>query len=234
MVNLYAVYFQENTFIKDFSSYIHLLSEEKVEKMKNYRMQIDQVRCILGEILLKYILWKHHGIEQQKILYKYNKNGKPLLANQEGVYFNISHSGSWILCGVSNCQIGVDVEGGNREEMQIAKRFFTKEEYTYLECLDSCTQKGVFYKLWTLKESYVKCIGKGLQIPFNSFRFGFLNEAIQMYQCSIKNNEYSFLSQQIQGEYYVALCIKKEDYSFSDTNILNISLEELLGWIKII
>lgn len=78
-------------------------------------------------------------------MYRHNEYGKPLLANQEGIYFNVSHSGGWVSCGVRNLLIGIDVEGGKNAELQIAKRFFTKEEYAYLGNKDSCTQKDEFY-----------------------------------------------------------------------------------------
>lgn len=230
MINLYAVHIQDNLCTKVTTSFMHLLSEERIEKVKKYRMQDDQVRGILGEVLLKYILWEHYGTQYQKVFYQYNKYGKPSLADQEGIYFNISHSGNWVLCGVSVVPIGVDVEGGDLEVMSIAKRFFTREEYAYIQSQKPSDQKDIFYKLWTLKESYVKCIGKGLQIPIDSFGFEVWKQPIEMFQNGIIDHNYIFWSRQLEDGYYTALCARKEGFLMSDSNIRTIPFEELLSW----
>ncbi|HFJ9466115.1 MULTISPECIES: 4'-phosphopantetheinyl transferase family protein [Bacillus cereus group] len=51
--------------------------------------------------------------------------------------------------------------------------FFTKQEYEYLfQIKDHKEKLNYFYQIWTIKESYVKAIGKGLSVPLNSFKIG--------------------------------------------------------------
>ena len=63
--------------------------------------------------------------------------------------------------------MGCDIEEIKEYKEKVAKRFFTSKENEYLDLTND--KDGLFYRLWTLKESYVKCIGKGLSVPLNSF-----------------------------------------------------------------
>ncbi len=65
--------------------------------------------------------------------------------------------------------VGVDIEKIRPIDFAIAERFFTASEYRLL--MDTAEQERLqlFYTLWTLKESYIKFVGKGLSIPLDSF-----------------------------------------------------------------
>ena len=62
--------------------------------------------------------------------------------------------------------------------MSVAKRFYTEEEYAFLQGIPlEEARVQAFYKLWTLKESYIKAVGKGLRISLRAFGF---NENYQL------------------------------------------------------
>ncbi len=169
MVYLYAIQIVENQYDDEIVSLFAKISEERRKKAKKYTRRIDPKRCILGEVLLRYILWKHYGITSKEIVFRYNEYGKPLLTKPKGIHFSISHSGEWVLCGVSDTPIGIDVEGGMVDVAEIAERFFSEEENRYIDSQLLCNRYDAFYKIWTLKESYIKCVGMGLYIPLDSF-----------------------------------------------------------------
>ena len=177
---------------------------------------------------MRYILWKHYGITSKEIVFRYNKYGKPLFIEPKGIHFNISHSGEWVLCGVSDAPIGIDIEGGMVDMLAIAERFFSKEEAKYIDSHPICDRDDAFFKIWTLKESYIKCIGMGLQIPLNSFHFVFIEEQINIFVDGKLDNKYMFRSKKIDEKYYMALCILSETCSLWENNIKIISIEELL------
>lgn len=230
MIYLYAVPISGIEYNIEIYSFIHILSEERRDKIAKYINKVDQMRSILGEALLQYILWKHYHIYLNEIHFKYNAYGKPSLVDIKGIYFNISHSGDWILCGVSDSPIGIDVEGRATEFMPIAKRFFTKDEYTYIKCQLPINQYDVFCKIWTLKESYIKCVGEGLSIPLDSFCFDFSDNHIRMYNYGILNTDYLFLSKKINNQYYMALCVRDTECNIwcDDMNIIDV--KDLLIW----
>jgi len=98
------------------------------------------------------------------------ENGKPFLKGEPSVRFNLSHSGERVMCAVSGSDIGCDVEQIASPDLRVAKRFFCPEEYEAIRrCPDETEQARLFYRYWTLKESFIKAAGLGLAIPLNEF-----------------------------------------------------------------
>lgn len=91
--------------------------------------------------------------------------GKPYLRDYPGVQFNLSHSGGWGVCALSETPVGVDVELVRPLRQQVAKRFFTAVEQEWL----ATRPVEEFFRLWTRKESFTKALGKGLTLPLDSF-----------------------------------------------------------------
>ncbi|HWK55182.1 MAG TPA: 4'-phosphopantetheinyl transferase superfamily protein, partial [Hyphomicrobiales bacterium] len=69
--------------------------------------------------------------------------------------------------------VGVDVEHALREVAAeaLTARFFAPEELQALQSLPEADRNEYFFRLWTLKEAYVKALGLGLRIPLDSFVF---------------------------------------------------------------
>ena len=138
-----------------------------VEKKKaSSDIHSNLIQYSVGELLER--------IESPILLeFMYGKNGKPYLRDYP-FYFNLSHSGTYVVCVISEREIGVDIQehrGGNVE--RIAKRYFHPEE---LQALDKCEPAGrmkVFFDLWAAKEAYGKYTGDGIaeslekEIPVN-------------------------------------------------------------------
>lgn len=228
MVYLYLLQIKEEQYDDKIESLLAKVSEERKIKTKNFTRWIDQKRCILGEVLLRYILWKHCGITSKELVFRYNEFGKPFLLKPIGIYFNISHSGEWVVCGVGFTPIGVDVEGGIEEVVTIAERFFPEEEKRYINKHSLCDKYDAFFKVWTLKESYIKCIGKGLQIPLESFYFVFLRERVSLFVDGKRDNNYNFISKKINNSYHIALCVYDKTCNLWEDDIKEISLKDLI------
>ena len=92
------------------------------------------------------------------------ERGKPYFRDLP-FYFNLSHSGDYVLCAVSSAEIGTDIQqqcGKNVE--RLARRFFTEREAAALEQAgeERETRERLFYRLWARKEAYGKLTGKGI------------------------------------------------------------------------
>jgi len=100
--------------------------------------------------------------------------GKPYCPDLPRLHFNISHSGDYQAIAFAPFPIGIDIERLSRFERlpnleKFVLRFYHKSESEHILSLPSNEQPLETLKIWTRKESYVKCDGRGFRIPMNSF-----------------------------------------------------------------
>ena len=113
---------------------------------------------------VKQLLESLDGKPPVSLAYVYGKEGKPYFRDLP-FYFNLSHSGGYVLCVISSEEIGADIQqhcGKNVEKL--ARRFFSEREAAALEQAGEEREKreGLFYRLWARKEAYGKLTGKGI------------------------------------------------------------------------
>ncbi|WP_160165675.1 4'-phosphopantetheinyl transferase family protein [Clostridium botulinum] len=192
-----------------FQKYEKIISVERREKIKKYYFDKDKKHSLIAEILLRYSLKTRFNISKSEIQFIKNSFGKPLLKNFEKIHFNLSHSGDWAVCGVNyGYPIGVDVEQIKEINLQIAESFFTTEECDYILNKPQKEAIETFYNIWTLKESYVKAEGKGLNIPLNSFSFHISSKKIQLYEENKLSKKYYFQIFYLDDFHVVSICSK--------------------------
>lgn len=95
--------------------------------------------------------------------------GKPALRESTAPRFSLSHSGDRALCALSDAEIGCDLEKLRRPALPIVERRFHPREAAWLFSLPEREQARAFFRLWTLKESYLKATGRGLSLPLSAF-----------------------------------------------------------------
>ena len=127
---------------KHFRFLLENVSVGQKEKALRYANEIDQIRSLLSSFL-------KNQLSREELLK--NENGKPYFAN--GPYFNISHSGKYVLMAVSTAEIGVDIEEIKIKDMSSLVRIFNEAEAKMIK------EHSDFYYLWCAKESLIKCMG---------------------------------------------------------------------------
>jgi 4'-phosphopantetheinyl transferase len=143
-------------------------------------------------------------LENENISFKENEFGKPYIESINNFHFNVSHSGDWIVCAIDNKPIGIDIEEISTIDLDISKNFFSKKEHEDL--LLSNDPFDYFFTLWSLKESYIKFIGKGLSHPLDSFSMRFSNERIVIESYDQILEKLYFKQYQIDERYKMATC----------------------------
>ena len=137
---------------KHFRFLLENVSVGQKEKALRYANEIDQIRSLLSSYL-------KNQLSREELLK--NENGKPYFNN--GPYFNISHSGRYVLMAVSTAEIGVDIEEIKNKDMSPLVRIFNEAEAKMIK------EHSDFYYLWCAKESLIKCmglsVGKVREIP---------------------------------------------------------------------
>lgn len=169
MLKVFCVEMNEELDRDQFKILLEKVDGNKRAKINRYHFYHDSVRSLIGDLLVRYCINFLYHINNDDIAFEYSTYGKPLLKNFKEIYFNISHSGCWIVCGVGDMDIGIDVECIKDINLEIADRFFNEKETRYLESLKKEDKLRQFYKIWTMKEAYIKGRGKGLFIPLESF-----------------------------------------------------------------
>lgn len=152
----------------------NLVPPEKRAKIDRFWSLHDGARSLVGELMVRNAAMSRGGIRNQEVVLRNEESGKPVLAGSPLFHFNISHSGEWVACCFSGNEVGIDVERIQSVNMKSVGRFFSREEQEALEKKNASERLAYFFDIWTVKESYLKAIGKGLRVPLNSFtvRFG--------------------------------------------------------------
>jgi 4'-phosphopantetheinyl transferase len=138
-------------------------------KALSYYHSNDAQRHLTGELLARYAIKQITG-DHHKLPFTLGEKGKPHPDGYNGIHFNVSHSGVWVIVATSNAAVGVDVERMRKVPEGVAYRFFSEPEKQMLDEAENDIEKAhIFFTLWTLKESFLKATGKGLTRSLNTF-----------------------------------------------------------------
>ncbi|WP_158244249.1 4'-phosphopantetheinyl transferase family protein [Trinickia dabaoshanensis] len=153
-----------------------LTADERIRHGKFF-FDKDRRRYLVTRSLVRYVLSRYIPIAPPDWRFEATEFGRPAIANVHpdvpGLTFNISHSDSVVLLGVTrDAQLGIDVEDLQRRvPLDVADGYFAADEVRQLRALPPALQPARFLDFWTLKESYIKARGKGLSIPLDQFAF---------------------------------------------------------------
>lgn len=220
MVKVYAVKLDEDFIKTKFSKLLIYISEEKQERIKRFHKFEDACRSLIGDVLIRYIICKNLNLKNEKLVFRKNEYGKPFLFGSSNIHFNVSHSGEWVVCAIHSLPVGIDIELIQPIDFSIAERFFLKDEYKDLMIKSDFIKLSYFYELWTLKESYIKAVGKGLSINLNSF-------SIKVSRSNIiitTENEFKgcfFKKYDIDQKYKMAVCANTSEF-FDKAKIIQV------------
>ncbi|WP_297425322.1 4'-phosphopantetheinyl transferase superfamily protein [Clostridium sp.] len=168
-MKIYMVKISDSNEEKLDSIWLHI-HEEKARKIQSFTDKKNMIRTLVGEILIRTIIIKELRINNKCIIFEKNKYGKPYLKNYPTFNFNISYSGNYVTCAISEWPIGIDIEQIKYiNYKKIAQSVFSTNEFEYITNSNVSIQLDRFYEIWTLKESFIKCCGKGLAISLKSF-----------------------------------------------------------------
>lgn len=149
---------EEETYRK----YYHMVPAHRQEKADRLMRQEDKALSI-GAWCLYQQMQKQYGLSEESL-------------------FNLSHSGNCVLCSVDDCsdgnhQLGCDLERIRDGKPRVAERFFCRGEYELINGLESQEAKRhMFYRLWVLKESFMKATRLGMGLGMDQFEIGFSRE----------------------------------------------------------
>jgi 4'-phosphopantetheinyl transferase len=148
------------------------LSEDECARADRFVFDHDSHHFIAARGWLRFTLSQCLDVAPADIRFRYRTWGKPELAGDHGLRFNLSHSGGWAALAVTRgAEVGIDIERINagRATLEIAGRFFSAFERETLGKLPPSEQAAAFFRIWTRKEAFIKCTGEGLTFPLDAF-----------------------------------------------------------------
>jgi 4'-phosphopantetheinyl transferase len=159
-----------------------LLPEEEQARARRFHFRRDWESYTAAHALLRGTLTllameAGHPVAPLDWRFSVGDHGKPEPVLPPGVppfRVNLSHTRGLAAVAVAlDRAVGVDVEWLDRTNLTIdlADRFFAPAECAQLVGLRAEAEKDALFAFWTLKEAYVKAIGKGLSQPLDAFAF---------------------------------------------------------------
>jgi 4'-phosphopantetheinyl transferase len=148
------------------------LSVEEQARAARFRSEADRLRFALTRTALRHFLGEATGSAPEALVFATGPRGKPSLADRNGPYFNVSHSGSLALIGISRLRpIGVDIEWARDipDMLGISEACFSARESRTLVGLPPGERKRAFYAIWTGKEALLKALGTGIDASLRDF-----------------------------------------------------------------
>lgn len=208
-----------------------ILSDDELIRADKFHFKIDKDRYICSRGIVRKLLSNYTGIPAKEFSFEFNEYGKPSLTriqNNTKLHFNLSHSKNYMSVGfVKNALIGVDVEMMKplKDHLEIAKRFFSDNEFEQLMSFSSDKLLDGFYSCWTAKESVIKLSGEGLSYPLKDFDVQLKDLNVgesYKYKVNLKTRDENLLVEvfRIREDLFGACAINKEN-----TEILHCSFE---------
>ena len=136
---------------------------ERQQRIHNMKQEKSRKQSMGVGLLLQKVLALYHMQDSQVLV---GEHGKPMI---DGLEFSLSHSGNLVVCAVSHEPVGCDVEEIRKAPERVAERYFSCGEQEYLSQFAEEEYDRAFFRLWTMKESYVKMTGEGLGVPMEQY-----------------------------------------------------------------
>lgn len=209
---------------------LSLVPEYRKEKVLKLRTEKDKCRSLTAGLLLNYSIgcFLHNKINNppvqiislQMAANLYNPQydfatatgteGKPYFKEQPEICFNLSHSGNYAVCIVADKPCGIDIEGDRTIKLNVAKRFFSSQEYEWiLNAKDTAGQEERFLRIWTLKEAYAKLTGLGIAKEISQVEYILKPNTKQLVFAHADYDEQYQLIEQVYQSYRIAAIIQK-------------------------
>ncbi len=169
-----------------------IILPDKIKLLKELRYEDDRKRCWISGAMVFFIT----NLGSIDNLYK-NERGKPFISGKN-IYFNISHSGNYVVLVEKDEEVGVDLEKVVPfNHFKLVYEVFHKDE---INVFNKYKTNSWFYKIWTRKESFLKWSGVGLEAGVQ--QFSTVGTQKNTYDCKIGTFHF-------KDDYFISICSKK-------------------------
>lgn len=223
---------------KGAAAYYHLISVQRQQKAEAFLREKDRLQCVAAGILANFCLWKFCKERLRSMTICRNTYGKPLFESNS-IYFNLSHAGRWATCAVATVPVGVDIEHIRVIDPGLFQLCLASDERWQIQT-EKADRDARFIHIWTIKESFAKMRGDGLQCGMNRFTVDL------PFQAEIKETSYSrtfirdiwnahicgeSFSTKVSKDFFLSICLPDPLKTFP-APIIKVSLADMTVWAR--
>lgn len=228
------------------------IQAEEKSRIERFVYAKDAKSSMVGRLLLRKCISETLGFPYDALRLGRSENFRPVIVYPDNIEctfdFNVSHEGDFsVLAADSYPKVGVDIMkmqylGGRSiaDFFSLMRRQFTPNEWNFVE--QSRTEEGMFrrfYRLWSLKESFVKAEGVGLGINLQRLNFvcktqevqeGSITKDTKLYFDGRLLSDWIFQETLLNGNHCVCTAIYCEDRNRlpEDTLFRTLTFQELV------
>lgn len=242
---------------EDWCRAVQLIQEEEKTRIEKFSYQADCKASLIGRLLLRAFCLRHlpASFSNTSLHLTRTQRGKPIVegttVDHEGkqhcsllgsTNYNVSHAGKWVVLAGGNGRLGVDLMQTKDSRIDRLDNFFrlmrgqfTEAEWLVIRSGEKSPedQLAAFFRNWTLKESFVKAVGTGLNLDLQTLDFkvesDLENDKVEVCTKLIKDNEetsWRFEESFLDEEHIVSVCTES---STDEEPFTVLTMPQLLG-----
>jgi 4'-phosphopantetheinyl transferase len=148
----------------DLDAFVTRLPENEQRRATAMRLDSRRRSFVLGRTLLRAAVARVAGVPPENVGVEIEPSGRPVLTGAlSRLFVSIAHSGSYVVVGVANRPVGVDVEllRHSPRFQQVAARVCSPAQLHVLAHSHGSYRDRAFLTMWARKEAYGKAQGLG-------------------------------------------------------------------------
>ena len=206
----------------NFFSLLGCVGEDRRKKALSFHFVKDKALSLGAGLLLNFALLSEAPGLMIPPRFRLEAWGKPFLAEHEAPAISLTHSGEYAACAIGREEVGVDIEQVGSADADVACRCFVGQELSRVMPDGHHLDAEEFYRLWTMKESFIKRIGTGLSLDPLWFEI-LTGERFLVRQDYDTRCYHCKLYEELPG-YKLALCMSDGEFP---EKVMNIKQDEL-------
>lgn len=210
------------------------LSPDEVARADRFRFDADRLSYIGAHALVRSLLASVGPYPAGEWRFICDERGKPEIdpALESPLRCNLSHTRGMVAAAVSyRHAVGVDVERFDRATRfrDLARRYFTPDEMALVQSHAADGGREAFFRLWTLKEAFIKATGEGLERSLQSFSFA-LDPIVVTFPAAPdaeQSGQWQFFQARPTADHVIAAAVRRvggSDVSFVPAAVASVDL----------
>ena len=196
-----------------FSCWYEKMPAYRKEKIDRFKPLNSKRLCLGAGILLEKAL-NDIGISKYDIVQR--EHEKPYISGHDDVFFNISHSGNMVALGISDKELGIDIEKIRHFDDNLINHVFSKKEQTSALAMsfEGLNNDLIYTRMWTMKEAVMKHSGLGISLDPKSINLSF-RDGRPHAECDTYNSNKLSLIEYDLCDYTLTVCTEYSDFTKS-------------------